>query len=141
MDESMEDFLGTEIMIMRLIRFFAGVAVLIGCLGLYGLASFMVMRKRKEVGIRKTLGASIGGILWLFGKEYARLILIAFVLAAPFAWWAMNGWLQDYAYRIGIGAGIFAVSLLLTLFIAVLTVGVQSLRAALANPVHALKSE
>lgn len=141
MDESLEQFMETEIMIMRLVRFFAGIAVLIGCLGLYGLASFMVMRKRKEVGIRKTLGASMGGILWLFGKEYARLIFIAFLIAAPFAWWAMNGWLQDYAYRISIGFGIFAASFLLTLAIAVLTVGVQSLRAALANPVNALKSE
>jgi ABC-type lipoprotein release transport system permease subunit len=141
MDERMADFLETESMLLRLVRSFAGIAIFIGCLGLYGLASFMVTRKRKEVGIRKTLGASIPGILWLFGKEYTRLILIAFALAAPIGWWAMNAWLEDYAYRISIGTGIFLISLLATFIIAVMTVGVQSVRAALANPVSSLRSE
>jgi hypothetical protein len=141
MDERMGEFLETETMILRLVRTFAGIAIFIGCLGLYGLAAFMVTRKRKEVGIRKTLGASISGILWLFGKEYIRLIVIAFALAVPVAWWVMNAWLQDYAYRISLGAGIFAVSLLTTFAVAVLTVGVQSVRAALANPARSLKSE
>ena len=141
MDERMGEFLERETMILRLVRTFAGIAIFIGCLGLYGLASFMVTRKRKEVGIRKTLGAGGAGILWLFGKEYTRLIVIAFALAAPLAWWVMNGWLQDYAYRISPGAGIFAGSLLTTFAVAALTVGVQSVRAALANPVKSLRSE
>lgn len=141
MDERLGEFLETETMILRLVRTFAGIAIFIGCLGLYGLAAFMVTRKRKEVGIRKTLGASVPGILWLFGKEYARLIIIAFVLAAPIAWWAMNAWLQDYAYRISVGAGIFGVSLLATFAVAALTVGAQSVRAALSNPVNVLRSE
>ncbi len=141
MDERMESFLETETMILRLVRTFAGIAVFIGCLGLYGLAAFMVTRKRKEVGIRKTLGASVPGILWLFGREYSRLILIAFVLAAPLAWYVMNAWLQDYAYRVPVGAGIFFVSLLATFLVAMFTVGVQSVRAALANPVKSLRSE
>lgn len=141
MDERVGDFLETETMILRLVRTFAGIAIFIGCLGLYGLAAFMVTRKRKEVGIRKVLGAGIPGILWLFGKEYTRLIVISFVLAAPIAWWVMNAWLQDYAYRISVGMGIFAVSLLATFAVAALTVGVQSVRAALANPVRSLRSE
>ncbi len=141
MDERVGEQLKTETMIMRLARSFAGIAIFIGCLGLYGLATFLVTQKRKEVGIRKTLGASVAGILWLFGKEYTRLIVIAFVLAAPLAWWVMNAWLQDYAYRISVGAGIFVVSLLVTFGVAVLTVGVQSVRAALANPVNSLRSE
>lgn len=141
MDERMAEFLEQETMILRLVRSFAGIAIFIGCLGLYGLAAFMVTRKRKEVGVRKVLGASLGGILWLFGKEYTRLILIAFVLAAPLAWWAMNAWLSDYAYRISLGAGIFVLSLLTTAVVAVITVGVQSVRAALANPARSLKSE
>jgi len=141
MDERMADFLEAETMMLRLVRSFAGIAIFIGCLGLYGLAAFMVTRKRKEVGIRKTLGASVPGILWLFGKEYTRLIIIAFALAAPIAWWAMNAWLEDYAYRISIGAGIFLISLLATFTVAVMTVGVQSVRAALANPVKSLRSE
>lgn len=141
MDERMGRFLETETMILRLVRSFAGIAIFIGCLGLYGLAAFMVTRKRKEVGIRKTLGASIPGILWLFGKEYARLILIAFLMAAPVAWWLMDAWLQDYSYRVSVGAGVFLVSLLTTIAVASLTVGIQSMRAALANPVKSLRSE
>lgn len=141
MDEWMGEFLESDLRIMLLVRTFAGIAVFIGCLGLYGLAAFMVNRKRKEVGVRKTLGASVPGILWLFGKEYARLILFAFAGAAPLAWWVMNGWLQDYAYRISMGAGIFILSLLTTVLVAVLTVGIQSVRAALTNPAQSLKSE
>lgn len=141
MEDNVASFLETETMILRLVRTFAGIAVFIGCLGLYGLASFMITRKRKEVGIRKALGASILGILWLFGKEYTRLITIAFVASAPLAWFAMNSWLKDYVYRISIGFGFFVFSLLLTFLIAALTVGIQSIRAALANPVSSLRSE
>ncbi|MBC7775912.1 MAG: ABC transporter permease [Phycisphaerae bacterium] len=141
MDERVGEQLETETMIMRLARSFAGIAIFIGCLGLYGLATFLVAQKRKEVGIRKTLGAGVAGILWLFGKEYTRLIVIAFVLAAPLAWWVMDAWLQDYAYRISLGAGIFVLSLLVTFGVAALTVGFQSVRAALANPVNSLRSE
>lgn len=141
MDERMAEFLETETMILRLVRTFAGIAIFIGCLGLYGLASFMVARKTKEIGIRKTLGASVPAILWIFGKEYVRLILIAFAVAAPVAWWAMNGWLQDYAYRISPGVGVFGLSLLATFLVAALTVGYQSVKAALANPVQSLRSE
>lgn len=141
MDAQIADFYEQESIILQLARLFAGIAIFIGCLGLYGLAAFMVLRKTKEIGIRKTLGASISGILWLFGKEYVRLIIAAFLVAAPLAWWAMNTWLEDYAYRISLGAGIFAVSLLATFAVAVLTVGAQSARAALANPVNSLRSE
>lgn len=141
MDARVADFYEQESIMLQLIRLFAGIAVFIGCLGLYGLAAFMVLRKTKEIGIRKTLGASISGILWLFGREYARLIALAFLVAAPLGWWAMNKWLDDYAYRISIGAGIFAASLAVTLGVAVATVGFQSLRAALANPVRSLRSE
>jgi putative ABC transport system permease protein len=141
MDERLAEFMEQETTLLRLINTFAGIAILIGCLGLYGLATFMATRKRKEIGIRKTLGASLPGILWLFGKEYTRLILIAFVVAAPLAWWAMNAWLQDYVYHISIGAGIFAFSLLATVLIAFLTVGFQGVKAALANPIKSLRSE
>lgn len=141
MDERMAEFMETETMILRLVRTFAGIAILIGCLGLYGLAAFMVARKRKEVGIRKTLGANVPGLLWLFGKEYTRLIIIAFAVAAPLSWWVMRAWLQDYTYQVSIGAGIFVVSLLTTFGVAILTVGFQSVRAALANPVKSLRSE
>lgn len=141
MDAWIAEFYEEEATVLQLVRLFAGIAIFIGCLGLYGLAAFMVARKTKEIGIRKTLGASVPGILWLFGKEYARLIVLAFIAAAPFAWWAMNTWLSDYAYRISLGADIFIVALLSTLGVAILTVGFQSVKAALANPVKSLRSE
>ncbi len=141
MEAELAEFLETETMIMRLISTFAGIAIFVGCLGLYGLSAFMVARKRKEIGIRKSLGETVGGVLWLFSKEYLRLIVIAFLVAAPVAWWAMNGWLATYEYRISIGVGIFSLSLLTTFLVAVVTVGFQSVRAALANPVKSLRSE
>ncbi|MCW5923094.1 MAG: ABC transporter permease [Saprospiraceae bacterium] len=141
MDEWIAEFYEEEAMLLQLVRLFAGIAIFVGCLGLYGLAAFMVARKTKEIGIRKTLGASVPGILWLFGKEYVRLIVFAFVVAAPLAWWAMSNWLADYAYRISIGAGIFLLSLVVTVLVAFLTVSFQSVKAALANPVKSLRSE
>lgn len=141
MDEQMTEFLESENIIMQLIRIFAGIAIFIGCLGLYGLAAFMVVRKTKEIGIRKTLGATVPGILWLFGKEYIRLIIIAFVIAAPVAWWVMNAWLEDYVYRAPFGPGIFVVGLVSSFLVAFLTVGFQSIRAAIVNPVKSLRSE
>ena len=141
MDARLAEFYEQESVMMQLMRLFAGIAVFIGCLGLYGLATFMILRKRKEIGIRKTLGASVAGVLWLFGKEYVRLLVLAFLVAAPLAWWAMDQWLDNYAFHISLGAGILGVSLLITFGVAVMTVGIQSVRAALANPVKSLRSE
>lgn len=125
----------------QMFRVFSGVTIFIGCLGLLGLVSFMAARRTKEVGVRKVLGASVGNILLLFGKEFAALILIAFAVAAPAAYYVMNSWLQDFAYRIHVGAGVFALALGITVLIAALTVGYKALRAALANPVESLRYE
>ena len=120
---------------------FATLAIFIGCLGLYGLVSFMAEQRTKEIGIRKVLGAGVSHIVLLFTGEFVRLIAVAFGLAAPLAWYGMNGWLRDFAYRIHIGAGVFGTAIAVTLAIAALTVGYRAVRAATANPVKSLRTE
>ncbi|MFI5163594.1 MAG: ABC transporter permease, partial [Sphingobacteriales bacterium] len=120
---------------------FAAVAILLSCLGLYGLASFMAIQRIKEVGIRKVLGASVSGIVYLFSKEFVALIAIGFVIATPITWYLMNKWLQDYTYRISIRWDIFALSAVIAIVIALTTVSFQLIRAALVNPVESLRSE
>ncbi len=124
-----------------LFEVFAGIAIFIGCLGLYGLASFMAQQKTKEIAIRKTLGASVSHIVTLFSRDFVLLVLIAFLLAIPVAWYAMNLWLEDFAFKVEITWIVFAIGIVSTLGITLLTVGYRSLRAAIANPVDALKSE
>ncbi|HVY73345.1 MAG TPA: ABC transporter permease [Puia sp.] len=120
---------------------FAVLAIIIACLGLFALSAFMAEQRNKEIGIRKVLGASTAGITTMLSKDFVRLVLLAFLIAAPIAWWAMNRWLQDYQYRISIGWWIFAVAALLVIFIALITISFQSIRAALTNPARSLRSE
>jgi putative ABC transport system permease protein len=116
-------------------------AIFIACLGLFGLATFAAERRRKEIGIRKVLGAGLGNITGLLTRDFLKLVVIAILLASPVAWWAMQKWLADFAYRIDIQWWMFGAAGLLAILIAFLTVGFQSLKAALANPVKSLRSE
>jgi len=142
LDKKIADFYKSEDRLSQLYEIFAGIAIFISCLGLYGLISFMVVQRIKEVGIRKTLGASVGNIVYLFSKEFTLLIIIAFAISAPVAWFSMNKWfLQNYTYRIAIGPDIFLLAIFASVSIAWLTVGYKAIRAALANPVISLRSE
>ena len=120
---------------------FALLAVFVACLGLFGLATFMAERRRKEVGIRKVLGASVSSITTLLSKEFLKLVVIANIIAGPVGWWVMNRWLQDYDYRITIGWQLFLVAGIVSILIALITVSFQAVKAALANPVKSLRSE
>lgn len=140
-DDSINEFYKQEKQLSLLYKIFAFLAIIISSLGLYGLVSFMAVQKTKEVGIRKTLGASTGNIVYLFSKEFTILIGIAFIIAAPIAFFMMKEWLQDFAYRITIGAGVFILAILLSIIIAWVTVGYKAIKAAVANPVKSLRTE
>ena len=141
LDQYVDRLYRQEDKMFKLFEVFAGIAIFIGCLGLYGLASFLANQKTKEVAIRKTLGASVGQIIALFSKEFVVLVILAFVFAAPVAWYSMSQWLQEFAYRVEMGWIVFFSGVTFTLIISFATVGYRSLRAAIANPVDALKSE
>jgi putative ABC transport system permease protein len=120
---------------------FAALAIFIACLGLFGLAVYSAEQRTKEIGIRKVLGASVNGIISLLSKDFIRLVMVSILIATPIAWWAMNKWLQSFAYRINISWWIFIVAGFTALFIALITVSLQAIKAAVANPVDSLRSE
>jgi putative ABC transport system permease protein len=141
LDDKIAEFYKSEDQLSTLYKMFAGIAIFISCLGLYGLVSFMAVQRTKEVGIRKTLGASVSHIVYLFSKEFTLLILIAFAISAPIGWYFMNKWLQAFTYKITLGPGIFILAILVSIAIAWITVGYKAIRAALVNPVKSLRSE
>jgi putative ABC transport system permease protein len=124
-----------------LFKLLAGLAMFISCLGLFGLAVFSTQQRVKEIGIRKVLGASVPGLVALLSKEFMFLVMLSLAIAAPLAYYFMEKWLQDFAYRIGIHWPVFAISGLMALSVAFLTVCFQSVRAALADPVKSLRNE
>lgn len=141
LDENFAQLYLAEDKLKTLLTIFTGIAVFIGCLGLFGLAAYSAERRRKEVGIRKVLGASVQGIVLLLSKDFIKLVVIAFVIASPVAYYFMHEWLQDFAYRIAISWWIFALAALATIFIALTTVSFQAIKAATDNPVNSLRSE
>ncbi len=129
---------------MRLGKIFASFtvfAVFIACLGLFGLASFTSEQRTKEIGVRKVLGASVSNIVVLLSKEFSKWVLVASLVAWPVAYYIVSQWLQSFAYRISIGFWIFLLSTVLALFVAMATVGFKAVKAAIANPVDALRYE
>jgi putative ABC transport system permease protein len=141
LDSHFQELYKPDKRVSQLVGILAGLAILLSCLGLLGLTSYSTQQRRREIGIRKVLGASVSGLLVLLTKDFLRLVLLANVIAWPLAWWAVNGWLEDFAYRIGLEASVFLLTGLATLLLALFTVSFQTLRAAWANPVKALRNE
>jgi putative ABC transport system permease protein len=131
----------SEMMVEQLANVFAFVAIFISCMGLFGLSIFMAEQRTKEIGIRKVAGASVAGIVVLLSKDFLLLVIIAFVIATPIAWWAMNKWLQGFAYKTDIGWIVFVLSGFAAITIALATISFQAIRAAVANPVKSLRTE
>ncbi len=141
LDENVAAYYKQESELSQLYKIFAGIAIFISCLGLYSLVSYLAVQRTKEVGIRKTLGATVPNIVYLFSKEFILLILLAFFIAAPIAWYLMHQWLQNYVFHIKPGLGVLLLSLSISMIIAALSVGYKALRAAMANPVESLRTE
>ena len=122
-------------------QFFAALAILISCLGLFGLAAFNAEIRTKEIGIRKVLGASVENVVLLLSKDFMRLIIIAILIAFPLAWWAMNGWLNGFAYHISISLWLFVIAGAVIIMIALATLCYQSIKTAVMNPIKSLRTE
>jgi putative ABC transport system permease protein len=141
LDKSFEAMYNGEKRMGTVFGIFTALSIFVACLGLFGLSVYTADRRKKEIGVRKVLGASVQSVVALLSKEFVRLVLISAIIAFPLAWWSMNQWLQDFAYRIHIEWWVFALAIVLALFIAILTIGAQAIRAAVANPVQSLRTE
>lgn len=141
MDDDFDQLFKTETLTGKLAGVFASLAILISCLGLFGLAAYTAERRIKEIGIRKVLGASVAGLTGLLSKDFLKLVGISCLIAFPVAWWALSNWLQNYQYRITINWMVFAAAGILAMFIALATVSFQAIKAALSNPVNSLRNE
>lgn len=141
LDEAYQKQYESESRTATLVGYFAGLAIIISSLGLFGLAAFTVQKRQKEIGIRKAIGASTAGITALLSKDFLKLIGLSLLIAFPLSWWMMNTWLQSYAYRISLTAGVFLMAGVLVLMITWVAIGFQTVKAALANPVKSLRSE
>jgi putative ABC transport system permease protein len=141
LDDNFEAMYKAEDKLKSLLWIFTGIAIFVGCLGLFGLAAYTAERRKKEVGIRKVLGASTEGVVLLLSKDFIRLVIVSLLVASPVAWYLMNKWLQHFSYRIQISWWIFAIAALLAIGVACVTVSFQAIKAAVANPVKSLRTE
>jgi putative ABC transport system permease protein len=141
LDQEVQRQYQAEVSLSNIINSFTSMAILISCLGLFGLAAFSAEQRQKEIGIRKILGASVTGVVGLLSREFVKLVGIAFVLATPLSWWAMNKWLEAFAYRVPVAWWMFAAAGAVSMLIALITVSFQAIKAAVANPIKSLRSE
>ncbi|MEM9998428.1 MAG: FtsX-like permease family protein, partial [Bacteroidota bacterium] len=141
LDDNLDALYQTEARLATAVGAFAALALVVACLGLFGLATFTIQRRTKEIGVRKVLGASVPGLVRLLARDFVVLVAVAFVVAAPAAWFALRAWLDGFAYRVDLSATPLLAAGTLALAIALGTVGVQAWRAAASNPVKALRTE
>ncbi|HVW14687.1 MAG TPA: FtsX-like permease family protein [Mucilaginibacter sp.] len=141
MDNAYDQKFNFETLIGKLAGLFAGLAIFISCLGLFGLAAYVAEQRTKEIGIRKVLGASIGNVWILLSKDFILLVVTSCVIASPVALYFLEPWLKKYDYHITLGPGVFLLSAAAALMITMITVSFQAVKAALANPVRSLRSE
>jgi ABC-type antimicrobial peptide transport system permease subunit len=140
-DETIAKFYEKEQKTAQIMNTAMAIAIFISCMGLFGLAAFTAQQRRKEIAIRKVLGAGIGNIVAGLSRDFIALVMLAIVIASPIAWYSMHQWLQDFAYRISFNGWVILIAGGAAIGIALLTVGVQAVRAALANPINSLRSE
>ncbi|WP_184550759.1 ABC transporter permease [Mucilaginibacter sp. FT3.2] len=140
-DDDYNQKFGQEVLIGKLSGIFAGLAIFISCLGLFGLAAYIAEQRTKEIGVRKVLGATVGQLWFLLSKDFVLLVIISCVIASPIALYFLQGWLQKYDYRISVGPGVFIVSAVAAIVITLITISFQAIKAAIANPVKSLRSE
>jgi putative ABC transport system permease protein len=141
LDEDFQKNYDAENRLASIVSYFTIIAILISCLGLFGLATFSAEQRTKEIGVRKVLGATVFNIVGLLSKDFLQLVAISVLIASPIAWFAMNKWLQDFAYRANIGWEVFVITTLMAFCIAIITVSFQAIKAALSNPVKSLRTE
>ena len=140
-DENFKQQYHSEMQVGTLANIAAFLAIFISCMGLFGLSMFMAEQRTKEIGIRKVIGASVSRIVAMLSKDFLLLVGIAFVIASPIAWWAMNNWLRSFAYRTPVSWWLFPLAGFAALLIALVTISFQAIKAAIANPVKSLRSE
>jgi ABC-type antimicrobial peptide transport system permease subunit len=141
LDEAYQKQYESETRVSVLSKYFAGLAIIISCLGLFGLAAFTAQKRRKEIGIRKVIGASVSSITTMLSTDFLKLILLSLLIAFPVSWSLMNSWLQGFAYRINVTPFVFLIAGASIILITLCTIGFQSIKAATANPVNSLRSE
>jgi putative ABC transport system permease protein len=141
LDEQLNHFYQADMRMLHVLNIFAGLAIFIACIGLFGLSIYTAKQRTREIGIRKVLGASVSQVTLLLSKDFVALVAIAILVASPVAWWVSNKWIQDFAYRIHISGWFFVIAGFSAIFIAVITVSFQAIKAAIANPVKSLRTE